>query len=103
MRFVATFLIGQADHRFWWQEVAQSGASDMVVSDGNILVDLHKMTEGGASDMVVSDGNIPNENKHPKQFISMNIAAKSYSPVKNSQKSNFSASIIFPAHPIELI
>ena len=81
MRFVATFLIGQADHRFWWQEVAQSGASDMLVPDSNI----------------------PNENKHPKRFISMIIAAKSYSPVKNSQKSNFSASIIFPAHPIELI
>ena len=80
MRYVATFFIGQADPRIWWHEVAESGASDMVVSDGNI----------------------PNENKHPKQFISMNIAAKSYSPVKNSQKSNFSASIIFPAHPIGL-
>ncbi|MBP3253848.1 MAG: hypothetical protein J6M30_05020 [Bacteroidales bacterium] len=80
MRYVATFLIGQADPRFWWQEVAQSGASDMLVSDGNI----------------------PNENKHPERFISMIIAAKSYSPVKNSQKSNFSVPIIFPAHPIGL-
>lgn len=80
MRYVATFLIEQADPRIWWQEVAESGASDMVVSDGNI----------------------PNENKHPERFISMIIAAKSYSPVKNSQKSNFSAPIIFPAHPIGL-
>ena len=80
MRFVATFLIGQADPRFCWQEVAERMASDMVVSDGNI----------------------PNENKHPKQFISMIIAAKSYSPVKNLQKSNFSVPIIFPAHPIGL-
>ena len=80
MRYVATFLIGQADPRFWWQEVAQSGAFDMVVSDSNI----------------------PNENKHPKQFISMIIAAKSYSPVKNRQKSNFSVPIVFPAHPIGL-
>ena len=78
MRYVATFLIGQADPRIWWQEVAHSGASDMVVSDSNI----------------------PNENKHPIRFISMIIAAKSYSPVKNSQKSNFSVPIIFPAHPI---
>ena len=80
MRFVATFLIKQADPRIWWQEVAESGASDMVVSDCNI----------------------PNENKHPKRFISMKNAAKSYSPVKNSQKSNFSVPIIFPAHPIGL-
>ena len=80
MRFVATFLIGKAAPRFWWQEVAESGASDMLVSDGNI----------------------PNENKHPKQFISMIIAAKSYSPVKNRQKSNFSVPIVFPAHPIGL-
>ena len=80
MRFVATFLIGKAAPRIWWQEVAQRGASDMLVSDGNI----------------------PNENKHPKQFISMIIAAKSYSPVKNRQKSNFSVPIVFPAHPIGL-
>lgn len=80
MRYVATFLIGQADPRIWWQEVAQSEASDMVISDGNI----------------------PNENKHPKWFISMIIAAKSYSPVKNRQKSNFSVPIIFPACPIGL-
>ena len=80
MRYVATFLIGQADPRFWWQEVAQCGNFGILISDGNI----------------------PNENKHPKRFISMIIAAKSYSPVKNRQKSNFSVPIIFPAHPIGL-
>ena len=47
MRYVTTFLIEQTDLRIWWQEVAQ----------------------GGASDIFVSDGNIPNENKHPKRFI----------------------------------
>ena len=78
MRYVTTFLIEQTDLRIWWQEVAQ----------------------GGASDIFVSDSNIPNENKHPKRFISMKNAAKSYSPVKNSQESNFSMAIIFPLHPI---
>lgn len=34
MRYVTTFLIGHAAPRFWWHEVAESGASDMVVSDG---------------------------------------------------------------------
>ena len=48
MRYVTTFLIEQTDLRIWWQEVAH----------------------GGASDILVSDGNIPNENKHPKRFIS---------------------------------
>ena len=80
MRYVTTFLIEQADPRFWWQEVA------------------HWDNFG----ILISDGNIPNENKHPKSFISMIIAAKSYSPVKNSQKSNFSVPIIFPAHLIGL-
>ena len=63
---------------------------------------LLEVVQKGASDTIVSDCNIPNENKHPKRFISMIIAAKSYSPVKNSQKSNFSVPIIFPAHPIGL-
>ena len=78
MRYVTTFLIEQTDLRIWWQELAH----------------------GGASDILVSHGNIPNENKHPKRFISMQNAANSYSPVKNSQKSNFSMAIIFPLHPI---
>ena len=78
MRYVTTFLIEQTDLRIWWQEVAQ----------------------GGGSDIFVSDGNIPNENKHPKRFNSMKNAAKSYSPVKGCQKSNFSVPIIFPLHPI---
>ncbi|MBQ4525397.1 MAG: hypothetical protein IJA00_04905 [Bacteroidaceae bacterium] len=80
MRFIATFLIEQSVPRIWWQEVAEKSASVTYVSDGNI----------------------PNENKHPKRFISMIIAAKSYSSVKNRQKSNFSVPNIFPAHPIEL-
>ena len=39
----------------------------------------------GASDTLVSDCNIPNENKHPKRFNSMENAAKSYSKVNSSK------------------
>lgn len=53
MRYVATFLIEQSVPRICWQEVAEKSASVTCVSDGNI----------------------PNENKHPKRFISMIIAA----------------------------
>lgn len=72
MRFVTTFIIGQTDLRIWRQEVAQWDNFDILISDGKI----------------------PNENKHPKRFISMIIVTKSYSPVKNSQISNFSVPII---------
>ena len=78
MRYATTFFIGQTTPRIWWQEVAQRGASGILVSDGNI----------------------PNENKHPERFNSMKNAAKSYSSVKGCQKSNFSEPIIFPLHPI---
>lgn len=73
MRYATTFFIGQTTLRIWWQEVAQRGASGILVSDGNI----------------------PNENKHPKRFKSMENAAKSYSPVKGCQKSNFSVPFFF--------
>jgi hypothetical protein len=78
MRYATTFFIVQTTPRIWWQEVAQRGASGVLVSDGNI----------------------PNKNKHPERFYSMKIAAKSYSSVKGCQKSNFSVPIIFPLHPI---
>ena len=78
MRFSMIIFFTDATCRIWWQEVAQRGASGILVSDGNI----------------------PNENKHPKRFNSMKNAAKSYSPVKGCQKSNFSVPIIFPLHPI---
>lgn len=81
MRYVATFLIKQANPRIWWQEVAQIDASGIFVSDCNI----------------------PNENKHPNSVKSMLFTEISYSYVSNCQKSNLSALIIFPPHLIGLI
>ena len=47
---------------------------------------LHlEVAQRGASDTLVSDGNIPNENKHPKRFKSMENAAKTYSEVNISK------------------
>lgn len=46
-----------------------------------------------ASNTFVSDCNIPNQNKHPKRFKSMENAEKSYSEVNSSKISYISFSI----------
>ena len=55
---------------------------------------LLEVVQKGASDTIVSDCNIPNENKHPKRFNSMENAAKSYSEVKSSKNSIISSGVI---------
>lgn len=68
MRFSMIIFFADATCRFWHQEVAQRGASNTFVSDCNI----------------------PNENKHPKRFKSMENAEKSYSEVNSSKISYIS-------------
>lgn len=68
MRFSMIIFFADATCRFWHQEVAQRGTSNIFVSDCNI----------------------PNENKHPKRFKSMKNAEKSYSEVNSSKISYIS-------------
>ena len=63
MRFSMIIFFADTICRFWLLEVAQRGASNTFVSDCNI----------------------PNENKHPKRFKSMENAEKSYSEVNSSK------------------
>ncbi len=71
MRFSMIIFFADETRRIWLLEVAQWDASDTLVSDCNI----------------------PNENKHPKRFNSMENAAKSYSEVKSSKISIISSGV----------